>query len=442
MVRGRETDQSILEQVEYSWISDPCSVPPHHRVSGDVFLQRALDFNEHILTVSELTRKIKGVLEMGFGGVWVQGEISNFKRHTSGHLYFTLKDEGAQLQAVMWRPRALALFFTPQDGMKVVARGDITVYEPRGNYQIVVSELHPLGVGELQAAFERLKQRLATEGLFDEEHKKPLPEFPERIGIVTSPTGAAIQDIVSIISRRFPAVELILCPVKVQGEGAAEEIAQGIRDFNEYGEVDVLIVGRGGGSLEDLWAFNEEIVARAIYDSRIPVISAVGHQIDFSISDFVADVRAATPSAAAEIVVKNQEDLLENVKNFHYTTTQFLRDKIASCRDEIEHLLSSYSFNRPKDLVRQYTQRVDELHRTMNTAMAHQVELWRHRTGSLQKRIDSLNPVLVVKRGYTIVSKDGQIIVRAKQLQHKDRINIRFSDGVVKGDVNDEATNT
>jgi len=397
-----------------------------------------LNFNENIPTVSDLTRKIKGVLEMGFADVWVQGEISNFKRHTSGHLYFTLKDEGAQLQALMWRSRALPLFFTPQDGMKVVAHGDITVYEPRGNYQIVVTELHPFGVGELQLAFERLKQKLAAEGLFDEKHKKPLPEFPERIGIVTSPTGAAIQDIVSIISRRFPAVELILYPVKVQGEGAAEEIAQAIRDFNEYAEVDVLIVGRGGGSLEDLWAFNEEIVARAIYDSKIPVISAVGHQIDFSISDFVADVRAATPSAAAEIVVRNRDNLLENVRNFYYTTTQFLQDRIGSYRDEIEHLLSSYSFNRPKDLIRQYTQRVDELDRTMSTTMAHQLELWQHRAASLQKRIDSLNPELVLKRGYAIVSKDSQIVVSAKQLQHMDRIHIRFSDGVVKGEINSE----
>ncbi|MBI4546997.1 MAG: exodeoxyribonuclease VII large subunit, partial [Ignavibacteriae bacterium] len=239
-----------------------------------------------ILTVSELTRRIKSVLETGFLDVSVQGEISNCKLHSSGHLYFTLKDESSQLQAVMWRGRVMNLFFTPQDGMKVIARGNITVYEVRGIYQIDVLQLQPLGTGELQLAFERLKQKLAAEGLFAPEHKKPLPGYPARIGIVTSPTGAAIQDILSIISRRNPAVEVILYPVRVQGSGAAEEIATAIRDFDRYGEIDVMIVGRGGGSLEDLWAFNEEIVARAIYDSKIPIISAVGHEIDFTIADF------------------------------------------------------------------------------------------------------------------------------------------------------------
>jgi exodeoxyribonuclease VII large subunit len=399
--------------------------------------EEALDSTRNILTISEITRKIKGVLELGFPDVWVRGEISNFKRHTSGHLYFTLKDEGAQLQAVMWRGLVQGLFFTPQEGMKVIAHGRISLYEPRGSYQIVVSELRPLGVGELQLAFERLKSKLASEGLFDEEHKKPLPEYPETIGVVTSPSGAAIQDIVSVISRRFPSVLLILRPVKVQGEGAADEISRAIKDFNEFGCVDVIIVSRGGGSLEDLWAFNEESVARAIYASNIPVVSAVGHQIDFTISDFVADVRAATPSAAAEMVVSNRFDLLDNVGNFYYTMSRILKDKIDSFKIGIGNLVASYSFAQPRKHFEGYTQRVDELSRSMDKSVIHLMKLWRHESLSLQKRINSLSPELVLKRGYAIVSKDGQIMVSAKQLRVDDDINVRFSDGTVKGRVVD-----
>src|SRR5450830_1303089 len=258
---------------------------------------------KNILSVTEITHRIKGVLEMGFSEVWVQGEISNCKNHSSGHLYFTLKDGSASLSAVMWRSRVAQLLFRPNDGMKVIVWGNITVYEPRGNYQIDCLQIQPVGIGELQLAFDRLKQKLSAEGLFDEAHKKPLPEYPEKIGIVTSPTGAAIQDMLNILARRFPALEVIVAPVKVQGIGAAEEIAEAIQDLNSLSDIDVIIVGRGGGSLEDLWAFNEEVVARAIYSSRIPIVSAVGHEIDFSISDFVADLRAPTPSAAAELVV-------------------------------------------------------------------------------------------------------------------------------------------
>ncbi|HFE62791.1 MAG TPA: exodeoxyribonuclease VII large subunit, partial [Caldithrix sp.] len=247
---------------------------------------------KRVYTVSDLTREIKQVLESSFPRLWVEGEISNLKRHSSGHLYFTLKDSNSQLNCAMWRFRVGQLLFQPQDGMKVLVEGDVQVYERGGYYQLIVNQIQPAGIGDLQLAFEQLKKKLHAEGLFDESHKKRLPQFPERIGVVTSPTGAAIRDIVSVVSRRFPGVQLIINPVRVQGETAKEEIAQAIREFNEYGKVDVLIVGRGGGSLEDLWAFNEEVVARAIFDSKIPVISAVGHEIDYSISDFVADRRA------------------------------------------------------------------------------------------------------------------------------------------------------
>ena len=309
-----------------------------------------------VVSVSDITRQIKQSLEQRFGRVWVQGEVSNFKRHTSGHLYFTLKDEGAQISATMWRSRAANLLFVPEDGMKVIARGGITVYPPRGNYQIDVEQLTPVGIGELQIAFERLKRKLAAEGLFDESRKRPLPKFPERIGVITSETGAALQDIRTVLARRFSAVELILIPVRVQGAGASDEISGALREMNRYGKVDVIIVGRGGGSLEDLWAFNEEIVARAIAASRIPVVSAVGHEIDFTIADFVADLRAPTPSAAAEMVVPDRAELLELLRNYEYTMRQEALQLIDTHRERVRSLLSSYAFNRPRDAVREHVQ--------------------------------------------------------------------------------------
>ena len=266
---------------------------------------------EKIYTVTEITKEIKSILEENFPALWVEGEISNYLLHSSGHRYFSLKDENVQIRCTLWRFRGDELQFEPADGMKVIVWGAITVYERNGQYQLDVIELIPAGLGKLEIAFRRLKEKLFKEGLFDEEHKKPIPEFPEAIGMVTSPTGAAIRDIIRIIRSRFPSVKIIVNPVRVQGEGAAEEIAQAIKEFNEYKKIDVMLVGRGGGSVEDLWAFNEETVARAIYESEIPIISAVGHQIDFVISDFVADSRAPTPSAAAQMVVEERDELLE-----------------------------------------------------------------------------------------------------------------------------------
>lgn len=384
---------------------------------------------EKTLTVSELTRRIKGVLETTFTSVSVEGEISNFKRHSSGHLYFTLKDEGAQLSAVIWRSRAANLFFTPQDGMKVIASGKITLYEPQGKYQIDITSLQPRGVGELQIAFERLKTKLAAEGLFSAEHKKRLPEYPETIGIISSPTGAALQDILNILRRRFPAVEVILLPVKVQGEGAAGEIAEAIRTFNKFARADLLIVGRGGGSLEDLWAFNEEIVARAIYQSKIPVVSAVGHEIDFTIADFVADLRAPTPSAAAEIVVKDKSDVIENLRNFCYTMERDLEDIIRSGKEKVLSILGSYSFNRPKDLMRQHSQTVDDNRRRLDTLILHRMKLTRERTEAVHKRLLSLNPDSVLARGYAMVIRSDRIIGRAAELNKGENVRIKFHDG-------------
>lgn len=381
-----------------------------------------------VLSVTELTRLIKQSLETGFPRVWLQGEISNCKRHTSGHWYFTLKDEGSQISAVMWRSRADSLLFVPGDGMKVQARGAITVYQPRGNYQIDVTQLLPAGIGELQMAFDRLKQKLQAEGLFEQGRKRPIPRFPERVGVITSLTGAALQDIRSVLRRRAPSLEVVVLPVRVQGPGAAEEIAEAIGVMNGYGRVDVVIVGRGGGSLEDLWPFNEEVVARAIAASDVPVISAVGHEVDFSIADFVADLRAPTPSVAAELVIQDRIDLVEIVGNIHYTVRQRVQDRIESLRDRLKRLLTSYSFNRPKDLVLQWSQRVDELNKSLSLAATHLFESAHDRHVSHAKRLEALSPRNVVQRGYAIVRKDGRIVTTAGELENGDLTEIEFKD--------------
>jgi exodeoxyribonuclease VII large subunit len=387
--------------------------------------------DKNVITVSELTRQIKQSLETTFPRMWIEGEISNFKRHTSGHLYFTLKDEGAQLSALMWRSRVANLTFQPEDGMKVIARGSITVYPPRGNYQIDIDQIQPIGIGELQHAFERLKKKLAAEGLFDPAHKKSIPEFPETIGVVTSETGAALQDIRSVLVRRHPSVEVLLAPVRVQGAGAAEEIAEALGQLNHYGAIDVIIVGRGGGSLEDLWAFNEECVARAVYASKIPVISAVGHEIDFSITDFVADLRAPTPSAAAELVVRDRSELLEEIGNLCYTMHDAIDRQITGFREQTANVVSSYSFNRPRDMVREYTQRVDDNDRSLGLSFHHITKTVQQRYLSIQQRLQALNPKSILKRGFTIVRKHGQIVTRAQHLQSGDAAEIQFHDGIV-----------
>jgi exodeoxyribonuclease VII large subunit len=390
---------------------------------------------KQVISVTDITRQIKMSLEQRFPRVWIQGEISNFKLHTSGHLYFTLKDEGAQISATMWRSRAAGLLFTPEDGMKVIARGGITVYPPRGSYQIDVEQLTPVGIGELQVAFERLKQKLAAEGLFDEGRKRPLPSIPQRVGIITSETGAALQDIRTVLSRRFPCVEVILLPVRVQGAGASDEIARALKEMNRYRNVDVIIVGRGGGSLEDLWAFNEEVVARAIAASEIPVVSAVGHEIDFTIADFVADLRAPTPSAAAELVVPDRLELLEVIRNNEYTMGQTLAALITTNRERIQSLISSYAFNRPRDLIREFVQRVDELQRSIGASFSHRYASVGQDVESLAKRLAAVSPGNILKRGYAIVRKGETVVTHAKELRPKDEAVIEFQDGKVETQV-------
>jgi len=392
---------------------------------------------EKIYTVTEITREIKAVLEESFPTVWVEGEISNYTLHSSGHRYFSLKDENAQIRCTLWRFRGDWLRFEPQDGMKVIALGSVSVYERSGQYQLDVVELIPAGLGKLQIAFQRLKEKLFKEGLFDEEHKKPIPEFPESIGLVTSPTGAAITDIIKIIQKRFPTVRIIVNPVRVQGEGAAEEIAQAICEFNEFAQIDVMIIGRGGGSLEDLWAFNEEAVARAIHNSRIPVISAVGHQIDFTISDFVADLRAPTPSVAAQMVVKDREELLKELTSTTQKLSSYQTSLIEYLKQRTKAAQQSYGLRRPRDLISQRWQRVDELTRQILNRVKNYFEFTKKSLSLKDEKLEALSPLSVLKRGYSVARKlpELEIIKNAALLKKEDRLEVKFFKGRVESKV-------
>ena len=383
------------------------------------------------LTVSDLTQQIKMLLETGLAPVWLTGEISNFKRHSSGHFYFSLKDENAQIPCVMWAGRNRSLRFSPEDGMQVLAHGQVTVYEKRGYYQFDVAQIQPAGVGALQAAFEQLKRRLQAEGLFDEARKKPLPEFAQSVGIVTSPTGAALRDLVSVLRRRWPAMKIILRPVLVQGAGAAEAIAQAIGEFNEYKEVEVLIVGRGGGSLEDLWAFNEEIVARAIYASKIPVVSAVGHEVDFSISDFVADVRAATPSAAAELVAPEVAEVKRQLQSLAIQSIRQLQRLLQTQHDRLRRVATSYGLRQPLDQVRQRSQQLDDLQRRLQLALQNRLAIWKQQLKAKEQRLRALSHEHILQRGFAIVYRepDKKLVHEAKELQANDSIHIQFGVG-------------
>ncbi len=392
---------------------------------------------EKVYTVTEITREIKRTLEQGFPSVWVEGEISNYLLHSSGHRYFTMKDESSQIRCTLWRFRGPQLRFEPENGMKVMAWGDVTVYEKNGQYQLDVSELVPAGMGRLEMAFRQLKERLFQEGLFDEEHKKPIPRFPETIGIVTSPTGAAIRDMVRIVHDRFPAVEILVRPTRVQGDGAAEDVAQAIRDLNEYQGIDVMIVGRGGGSLEDLWAFNEEVVARAIYHSQIPVISAVGHEIDFTISDFVADLRAPTPSAAAQMVVEDREDLLEQVRLGMGKLASTLSAITNVSRQRLIAIKESYGFRRPLDIITQRSQKVDEVSRLLMVGSENLLREKRDRLSLFGEKLKALSPSAILKRGYCVARKlpEMMVLTDAQAVKTEDQIELRLYKGRIKSRV-------
>ncbi|MEK6303103.1 MAG: exodeoxyribonuclease VII large subunit [Acidobacteriota bacterium] len=438
------------------------------------FLEQLMQ-QRRALSVSELTARLKTLVESSFVQVLVEGEISNFRRHTSGHWYFTLKDEGAALRCACFRMQNRLIRFAPEDGLSVSARGRLSVYETRGEYQLVVEYLEPVGVGALQLAFEQLKSKLAAEGLFDAERKRPLPLLPRCIGVVTSSTGAAVRDIVRVIRRRNEAVSVLIAPARVQGEGAALEIAHAIKLLSARPEVDVIIVGRGGGSMEDLWCFNDERVARAIVKSRVPIISAVGHETDFTIADFVADLRASTPSAAAELVASAHDEISARIAGLQSDLNRALRYRVLELRSRVSELESSRAFDSVQMKIRNTSQRLDDATHSLESLLRGSVKTRRAGLGDLALRLSaadlrraliekraalssfagrlnanvrtkldqgkerlavgagkltSLSPLAVLARGYAIAFDErGRVIKRANDVQSGSRVNVKVSDG-------------
>ena len=431
---------------------------------------------DRVLSVGELTRAIKETLTDAFPGVWVKGEVSGLKRPDSGHLYFSLKEgTTAVIACAMWRNAAMKLGFPLRDGGEVEAYGEIDVYAPRGGYQLIIKQLRPAGLGALLLQLEELKRRLTAEGLFAAERKRPLPRYPRRIGVVTSPVGAAVRDIVKVLRGRWPGIEVVLAPVKVQGEGAASEIAAAIERFNRYGRIDVLIVGRGGGSMEDLWAFNEEVVVRAIAGSAIPVISAVGHEVDTTLADFAADVRAATPSNAAEIAVRDALEMSHRVRTLEDRASRAVRGTLTQRRRVLDSLLGQYGFRRVRDVFTALQQRVDDLRERIDTAVNAELGARRDRVAALARayglreyprtlvrrrdgvvalaqrlesctvstvldakrrvsaiedRLRALSPRRVLERGYTLVrNAEGRLVRGVEALERGDHVTIEFARG-------------
>jgi len=384
-----------------------------------------------IFTVSQLVGRARELLEGAFPRVWVEGEISNFKPHSSGHYYFTLKDATSQLRCAMFKATNRFLKFRLEDGLKVLACGRLSIYTARGDFQLILEAVEPAGVGALQLAFEQLKRRLAAEGLFDPARKRPLPEFPRRIAVVTSPTGAAIRDILNVTGRRSPLADISVYPVRVQGAGAAEEIARALERLNAVGGWDVIICGRGGGSLEDLWAFNEEAVARAIAASRIPVISAVGHEVDFTIADFAADVRAETPTAAAEMVVRDRRELLDRVRSLRRFLAAGLSERLKSLRQRLGRLVSSAVLQRPRRVLEPLAQRLDDLTGALLGLLRSRLQLARERLRGLAAELEALSPLQVLGRGYSLVYRlpGRDLMKNAADLRCGDGVEITFRRG-------------
>jgi len=413
-----------------------------------------------VLSVSELTRRLQEVLEDRFPAVWVEGEISNFRLYGSGHAYFTLKDADSQIRAVLFRNRGRRIKFEPADGLHVMAFGSIEVYAQRGEYQMVIELLEPKGLGALQLAFEQLKTRLQAEGLFDQARKRELPRFPRKIGIVTSTSGAAIRDILRVIGRRFGELHIVIAPCRVQGDGAAEEIAQGIRDLNALGGVDVIIVGRGGGSLEDLWAFNEELVARAIVGSKVPVVSAVGHEVDFTIADFVADLRAPTPSAAAELVVREKQAVVDSLGQLRARLERFAARPLRDLERRVDELtarlrramrtelgranhrvaLSTRALRAsdPVARVARDRHRLENLQSRMTASLNRRRDRARYALETAVGRLDSLSPLAVLGRGYSLTrTATGEVVRSPAQVNVGDAIRVLLHRGSLDARVTD-----
>ena len=410
------------------------------------------------ITVGQLNRYLKYKFDQdpNLNQVFLKGEISNFKAHTRGHLYFTIKDETSRINAVMFYSQASKINFTPEDGMKVLVTGRISVYEATGGYQIYVDDMIQDGVGNLYIEYEKLKKKLASEGLFDASKKKKIPKFPETIGIITAPTGAAIKDILSTIKRRWPITKTILFPSLVQGASAAPEIVKQIKKAQEY-DLDVLIVGRGGGSIEDLWCFNDEEVARAIYECKIPVISAVGHEIDFTIADYVADLRAPTPTGAAEMAVANQTDFYNYMRQINLRLNKSMQNYIKNNRERLDTLKNSYILKNPISMYQIKEQKFDTLYEKLCLVMKnliqnektslqnkidkipiltkHLLERNQNQYVSLLNKLEILNPLLTIKRGYSITKKDDKVITSVKDLKKDDTLQIQLQDGFVLTDV-------
>ncbi|MCB9247321.1 MAG: exodeoxyribonuclease VII large subunit [Ignavibacteriales bacterium] len=387
---------------------------------------------DNAITVSELTNHIKRVIEESFDQVKIIGEISNFKAHVSGHWYFTLKDKNAQISCTMWRGVNNYVFFTPQDGMKVILTGKVTVYPPRGNYQLDVRSMKPAGEGELQKAFEALKRKLFEEGLFDEERKKTIPVYPNKIGVVTGSDTAAFKDMLSVAARRFPLVKILIAPARVQGEGAAEAIVHSIEELNKIKDVDVIIISRGGGSLEDLWAFNEEIVARAIDKSKKPIISGVGHEIDFTIADFVADLRAPTPSAAMEMATPNKDEIFAFINEFSYTSKNNISEKIQDLKYDVDQLRRTYGFKNLPSIINSKKQTIDNYLYRIQFLITNFLKQKNDNLLVLSKIISNNSVENILRKGFVLVEQENKIVKRKEILNSNKNFELKFYDGKVK----------
>ena len=411
--------------------------------------------NDKYLSVTALTKYLKYKFDVDehLKTVYLKGEISNFKSHTTGHLYFSIKDENSKINAIMFSANAKKIVFTPIDGMKVLVRGRITIYEATGNYQIYIDEMLEDGIGNLYIAFEQLKEKLKNEGLFDSAHKRKIPRIPSRVGIITAPTGAAIKDILSTIKRRYPLCETILFPSLVQGDNAKDDIVRNIELANNY-ELDVLIVGRGGGSIEDLWPFNEEIVARAIYNSKIPVVSAVGHEIDFTIADYVADLRAPTPTGAAEMVVPNTSDLINYLNQLKIRLNECINKKVKYNELYLDSIKNSFVIKNPLIMYENRKQKLDIMLDKINNIIAKKIDNFKvkmnyikanytlnnptvlykddiHKLNLLVEKLELLNPLAILKRGYTVTYQNDKIIKSIKDIDTKNTLKIKFFDGFI-----------
>lgn len=387
--------------------------------------------NDKYLTVSVINRYIKHKLDNdeNLQKVFIKGEISNFKAHSTGHLYFSIKDETSKINAIMFSKSAANLTFTPIDGTKVLITGRISVYESTGNYQIYVDDMQEDGLGNLYIEFEKLKKKLESEGLFDSKYKKPIPKYPDKIGVITANTGAAIKDILTTIKRRYPIAQVILFPSLVQGDNAASDIVKNIELSKNY-DLDVLIVGRGGGSIEDLWPFNEEIVARAIFECDIPIISAVGHEIDFTIADFVSDLRAPTPTAAAELAVPNLVDLNKYINQLNIRLNETILKKVNIQKLYLDSYKNSYIIKNPMILYENKKQKLDLINEKINSCILLKLDNKRIMLETIIDKLNLVNPLNVLKRGFSLAYKDDKIITSSKNIKEKDLIKLRFSEGI------------